>query len=163
MLRKTVFTIGEYPEAYIGYTTGRLWNGWATPHFELDEAMRVMQGFNETAEYPMQYDEVYDQFYILDTETTELEAWKGENCQTTEGMKHLYGIGAACWIWDEEETEPVAKAIDELFSDYDVAADYDEIAEALQNAESLQKALKILRSDDTAELQIKRLWRVLQW
>ena len=162
-MRKTVFTIGEYPEAYIGYTSGRLWNGWATPYFELDEAMRVMQGFNETAEYPMQYDEVYDQFYILDTETTELEVWKGENCQTAEGMKHLYGIGAYCWVWDEETTAPVAKAIDELFSDYDVAADYDDITEALQNAESLQKALKILRSDDTAESQIKRLWRVLQW
>lgn len=160
-MRKTVFTIGEVADAYVGYTSGRLWNGWATPHFEIEEAMRVMQSFNECAEYPMQYDKVYDQFYIMDDE--ELEIWKGENCQTTEGMKHLYGIGAYSWVWDEEATEPIAKAIDELFQDYDVAADYDEIAEALQNAESLQKALKILRSDDTAEMQIKKLWRVLQW
>lgn len=162
-MRKTVFTIGEYHEAYVGYTSGRLWNGWATPYFELDEAMRVMQGFNETAEYPMKYDKVYDQFYILDTETTELEAWKGENYQTTEGMKHLYGIGAYCWIWDEETTTPIAEAISELFTDYDVDADYNDIAEALQNAESLQKAIKILRSDDTAEMQIQRLWKALQW
>ena len=59
-MKKAVFTIGEYPKAYIGYTSGKLWNGWATPAFELTEAKRVAEGFNETAEYPMQYDEIYD-------------------------------------------------------------------------------------------------------
>ena len=116
-MRKTVFTIGEVADAYIGYTSGRLWNGWATPHFEIEEALRVMQSFNETAEYPMKYDDVYDQFYILDTETTELEAWKGENCITTEGIKHLYGIGAYSWVWDEEHSKPIAECIAELIED----------------------------------------------
>ena len=68
-MRKAVFTIGEESKAYIGYTSGKLWNGWATPYFEFEEAKRVAEGFNECAEYPMEYDEVYDQFYILDTET----------------------------------------------------------------------------------------------
>ena len=59
-MHKAVFTIGEYPKAYIGYTSGRLWNGWATPAFELAEAKRVAEGFNECAEFPIQYDEIYD-------------------------------------------------------------------------------------------------------
>ena len=87
-MRKAVFTIGEYPKAYIGYTAGRLWNGWATPYFEKDEAIRVMTDYNECAEYPMQYDEVYDQFYILDTESGELEKWEGIDYPTAEGIKH---------------------------------------------------------------------------
>ncbi len=160
-MRKTLFTIGEYPKAYIGYTSGRLWNGWATPHFELDEALRVMQGFNECAEYPMRYDKEKDQFYILDTED-EPEVWKGENYQTADGIRHLYGIGAYSWVWDEEEIASTARAIDELFGDYDVAADYTDITEALQNVENLKKAFEILKSNDTEKVQIKRLWRVLQ-
>ena len=78
-MHKAVFTIGEESKAYIGYTTERKWNGWATPHFELEEAIRVAEEFNKCAEYPMIYDSIYDQFYILDTETEELEKWKGEN------------------------------------------------------------------------------------
>ena len=39
-MHKAVFTIGEESKAYIGYTTERKWNGWATPHFELEEAIR---------------------------------------------------------------------------------------------------------------------------
>lgn len=121
-MRKAIFTIGEYPKAYIGYTSGKLWNGWATPHFALDEAKRVAEGFNETAEYPMQYDEVYDQFYVLDTETTELETWKGEDIQTEEGIKHLYGIGAYSWVWDEVhicEYRHLAEGIEDFIYEYD--------------------------------------------
>ena len=98
---KAVFTIGEYPQAYIGYTSGRTWNGWATPHFEFAEAKRVAEGFNECAEYPMKYDEAKDLFYILDKETEELEYWQGTNYHTAEGIKKLYGIGAYSWVWDE--------------------------------------------------------------
>lgn len=100
-MHKAIFTIGEHPKAYIGYTSGKSWNGWATPYFELDEAKRVAEDFNETAEFPMQYDEVYDQFYILDTETSDLETWQGIDMPTAKGIKHLYGIGAYSWMWEE--------------------------------------------------------------
>lgn len=141
-MRKSVFTIGVYPKAYIGYTTDRRWNGWATPHFELEEAKRVAEGFNETAEYPMQYDEVYDQFYILDTETTELETWKGEDIITEEGIKHLYGIGAYSWVWDEttdRDCHCLAQGIDDFLYEYDtygyrdVGIEREEMVEAIKN------------------------------
>lgn len=65
-MHKNVFTIDGLSYAYIGYTSNKRWNGWATPHFELAEALEVMHDYNECAESLMQYDEVYDQFYILD-------------------------------------------------------------------------------------------------
>ena len=122
-MKRTVFTIGEYPKAYIGYTSGRLWNGWATPYFEFEEAKRVAEGFNECAEYPIQYDKVYDQFYVLDTETSELETWKGEDIHTTLGIKHLYGIGAYSWVWDDvgsvTERRKFAEQIEEFIFYHD--------------------------------------------
>lgn len=127
-MHKTVFTIGEYPKAYIGYTSGKLWNGWATPYFALDEAKRVAEGFNECAEYPMEYDKVYDQFYILDKETTELEVWKGKDIQTTEGIKHLYGIGAYSWVWDEaidQDCKYLAEGIEDFLWEFDTYAYWD--------------------------------------
>lgn len=154
---KALFTIDCFPKAYIGYTSGRLWNGWATPYFELEEAKRVAEGNNETAEYPMQYDEVYDQFYVLDTEDGELETWKGEDIATEEGIKHLYGIGAYSWIWDEESAEAVAKGIDDMFWDYDIDTDWQSIAEEFKDFNLFKLATEILRDDSSAEAKIQKL------
>ena len=156
-MRKAIFTISEYPKAYIGYTSGKLWNGWATPSFELKEAKLVAEGFNECAEFPMQYDEVYDQFYILDMETKELETWKGIDVQTPEGIKHLYGIGAYSWIWDEESAESVAKGIDDLFWDYDISTNWQSIAEEFKDFNLFRLATEILRDDNPAEEKIQKL------
>lgn len=159
---KALFTIGEYPIAYIGYTSGKLWNGWATPYFELDEAKAVAEGYNETAEYPMQYDEVYDQFYILNTETTELETWKGEDYETAEGIKHIYGIGAYSWVWDEETVISAAEAISNLFWDYDMSASLKFLAEKFEDFSKFKKAVCIFRADETAEVKIEKLRRELK-
>jgi hypothetical protein len=161
---KAVFTIGEYPKAYIGYTSGRLWNGWATPYFELEEAKRVAEGFNECAENPMQYDEVYDQFYILDKESGELEKWVGEDIQTTEGIKHLYGIGAYSWVWDEA-TEEDCNFLTDVIEDFiyefdtyeyrDVGVDREEMIEAikyqLKELKIFQQVYEIWHNEDLSQ------------
>ena len=157
MIHKAIFTISEYPKAYIGYTSGKLWNGWATPSFELEESKLVAEGFNECAEYPIEYDEVYDQFYILDKETMELETWKGIDVQTPEGIKHLYGIGAYSWVWDEESAESVAKGIDDLFWDYDLSVSWQSIAEEFKDFNLFRLATEILRDDSPAEEKIQKL------
>lgn len=144
-MHKAVFTIDCFPKAYIGYTSGRLWNGWATPYFERDEAIRVMEGNNETAEYPMQYDEIYDQFYVLDTDTTELEVWKGEDIKTEEGIKHLYGIGAYCWIWDEVNDDDclyLAQSVEDFIWEYDTYESKDQYADRAELVEVIQLQLK---------------------
>ena len=145
-MRKAVFTIGEYPKAYIGYTSGRRWNGWATPSFELAEAKRVMEGFNETAEYFILYDEGNDQFFIpkpkdetkefkkittfeefisLGVQMWEFEIedkWEGFDVQTTDGIKHLYSIGSYWWTWDKVTDRDclwLAQWIEDLIYEFD--------------------------------------------
>ena len=103
-MRKSMFTIDSYPTAHIGYTEGRKWNGWATPYFEMDEALEVMAEFNECADHPMCYDKIYDQFYVWDEGNDDFETWKGKDYATADGIKHLYGIGAFSWVWDEERS-----------------------------------------------------------
>jgi hypothetical protein len=160
-MKKAVFTIGEEPKAYIGYTSGRLWNGWATPYFELEEAKRVAEGFNECAEYSMQYDEVYDQFYVLDMVTKELEKWKGEDIHTEEGIKHLYGIGAYSWVWDEatdQDCKWLAEGIEDFIYEYDTYGYRDvgidreelveEIKEQLKELTTFQQVYELYHNED---------------
>ena len=102
MLTQTVFTIDGIADAYIGYTKGDHWNGWACPYFEVNEAMLIMQQYNESdPDSVMLYSESSDTFMLYDRDNKELTEWKGGNHQTTDGIKHLYGIGAGYWIWDD--------------------------------------------------------------
>lgn len=156
-MHKAIFTIGECPKAYIGYTSGKLWNGWATPYFEKEEAIRVAEGFNECAEFPMQYDEVYDQFYVLDTETSDLETWKGEDILTNEGIKHLYGIGAYSWVWDEatdRDSNYLAQAIEDFIFEYDTY----ESKNQYSNREEMVKAIKNQLKELTVFQRIYEIW-----
>lgn len=166
-MHKAVFTIGEYPKAYIGYTSGRLWNGWATPYFELEEAKRVAEGFNETAEYPIQYDEVYDQFYILDQESGELEKWEKTLAITSEGTKYLYGIGAYSWVWDEvtdRDCKWLAQVIEDFLWEFDTYAYWDcfgvewnrefvveQIKNQLKELTTFPKAYEVWKNEDISQ------------
>lgn len=157
-MHKAVFTIGEEPQAYIGYTSGKRWNGWATPHFELEEAKRVAEGFNKCAEYPMQYDNIYDQFYILDTETKELETWKGTDIPTAEGIKKLYGIGAYSWVWDEatdQDCKWLAEGIEDFLWEYDTYEHKDQYADR----EELVEAIKLQLKELTTFQQAYEVWK----
>lgn len=97
-MRRSVFTIDA--DAYIGYTSGYLWNRWATPYFEKDEANRVVASYNELAELPIYYDAKTDAFKIDELMGFDGTEWQGEDIQTEDGTKHLYGIGACSWVWD---------------------------------------------------------------
>ena len=98
-MRKSLFNI-DGGQVYVGYTSGRLWNGWATPYFPLEEAKKIQAEWND--EYnPMTYDEVNDEFRIHYDGDDYDYIWKGEDIQTVDGKLHLYGIGAYSHIWDE--------------------------------------------------------------
>lgn len=143
---KNVFTIDGFDYVYIGYTSGRRWNGWATPHFELAEALEVMHEYNECSdEILMEYDKVYDQFYKLDKDSGELETWKGEYYNTTEGIKHLYGIGAYSWVWDDitdYDIENIALRIEDFIWEFDTYHYQDECLDRMQTVEVIQNQLK---------------------
>ena len=156
-MHKAIFTIGEYPKAYIGYTSGRLWNGWATPYFEKEEAIKVMEGFNECAEFPMQYDEVYDQFYILDSESGELEKWEKTIAITAEGTKYVYGIGAYCWTWDEATDQDcfyLAQGIEDFLYEFDTYGYRDVGIEREEMVQQIKEQLKEL----TTFKQVYEVW-----
>ena len=174
---KKVFTIDGFDHVYIGYTSGRRWNGWATPHFEFAEALEVMHEYNECSdEILMEYDKMYDQFYKLDKDSGELETWKGEYYNTTEGIKHLYGIGAYSWVWDDitdYDIENIALRIEDFIWEFDTYHYQDECIDRMQTVETIQKqlkefntlkqAIKIFYNDDlTEELKFEKLGGILR-
>lgn len=130
-MRKSVFAIDASPYAYIGYTSGRLWNGWATPYFTLEEAQKLQAEFSEGANSPMLYDVTKDAFVLKYEDDDEPYVWKGEDIQTVDGIKHLYGIGAYSHIWDELDDDikrSLAQQIADFLCDYETfgyRADYD--------------------------------------
>lgn len=163
-MRKLVFTIDGYNHPHIGYTTGRLWNGWATPNFEVDEAFAVMREFNAQAEKPIYYDEETDTFRVDATEYNDADEWKGRNCKTVDGLKHLYGIGAFSWVWEEmteQDIYNVALEIADFLWEHDTYefrddyADQDEmannIAEQLQDHKKLKRVLTALYVEELGD------------
>jgi hypothetical protein len=41
-MHKSTFVIEDQFGPYPGYTTGERWNGWATPYFECEVALRMV-------------------------------------------------------------------------------------------------------------------------
>ena len=84
-MRKSVFALCDDHNAYIGYTSGRLWNGWATPYFTLEEAQRLQADFNQGVESAMLYDVTKDEFRLQYEDDNEPYIWRGEDIQTHMG------------------------------------------------------------------------------
>ena len=171
---KTIFTIEGVAPAYIGYTSGRLWNGWATPFFELSEALALMTEHNKYRDNPMHYDEGIDAFCIAETEYTDEAIWEGIDYQTAEGIKHLYGIGAYCWMWDAVEDRSIAQQTEEFIYYHDTYNYWDEydnrreetvntIAEQLKNIDTFYNIVCIMRDEElSAEARFEKLGGVLK-
>lgn len=87
-----------------GWTTGDLWNGWATPFFEKEAAEEVLREAAETyAEmgetYKWGFDPEGDAFTFQSPHDEEPDRVKGERITTPDGRKKVYGIGAYSWTW----------------------------------------------------------------
>lgn len=164
---KCLFTTNGFEHPHIGYTTGTRWNGWATPYFEVDEALAIMQEFNaDNPDEPMLYAEANDTFMhkIADDE---IELWRGRNYETAEGIKHLYGIGAYSWVWElttQDDIYAVAQGIEDLLwelDSYEYCNQYDsrkevlkEIIAQLQDFKTLKQALMYLYTEELTEQEL---------
>ena len=112
-MRKSRFGIDTNEEEFVGYTTGALWNGWATPYFTKEVADEIVKVNNKGCSYDQRdqigyyaiYNAEKDQYEFYDPDLDEPDVFEGEDCETVDGKLHLYGIGAYCWIWDEIEEE----------------------------------------------------------
>lgn len=157
MMHKKLFTINN-GNIFIGYTDGSRWNGWATPYFPLDEAQKVAQDFNQYAEHKMHYDHIYEQFYVWNEGIEDFDMWQGEDIQTEEGIKHLYGIGAYSWVWDTISIQAIIVEITEFF-------EWEEIEPPKEfniSLETAREIITILRGDESATNKITNIWRKLQ-
>lgn len=173
MLKKNVFVMGDFKYPHIGYTNGDDWNGWATPYFEIDEALAIMQEYNaEDHDFPMVYNKETDTFTIDEMGGFDSYSWKGINCKTEEGIKHLYGIGAYSWIWDDitkDNIYNIAQGIEDFIYEYDTYEYKDnyedreliieEIKNQLKEFKTLKQIIKIFYAE---ELKSEELYNALR-
>lgn len=97
----STFGIDDYFEPPLeGFTKGFLWNGWATPFFEIEEAKRIQETMGD-----LSYDEKRDVF-IFKTEDDDPEdppeEFAGQDLVVNGETKRVYPIGAGLWTWDDE-------------------------------------------------------------
>ncbi len=163
MLHQAVLTIDGIAPTFLGYyLKGADWNGWEYAYFELDEAMKVAEGFNQQAEHPMTYDPIYDQFYMWDEGEDDYYMVKGIDAPTDKGTKHLYSIGAGCWTWDrmsKSSIRSIAQETEEFIFYHDTYNYMDEcdirreqtveaIIEQFKDLKVLVQAMNIMRDED---------------
>ena len=172
-MKKVLFTINGFQHPHIGYTKGIRWNGWATPHFEIDEALKVMEEFNSCEpEFPMTYDKDTDTFSVVEIGGGNGDGWKGLNYQTDEGIKHLYSIGAYSWVWEDitaYDIYNIARRIEDFLYEYDTYEyrnNYDDrelVVEEIKNQLKEFKTMKpILIYLYTEELKDEELYNALR-
>lgn len=97
--RQSRFGIEGLEEAFIGWTDGRLWNGWEKPRFQMQEANRLLQSLTDR---PYRYDPARDAF-ISTGGSDEEESWVAEVITLPGGETiKVYPIGTGAWCWQEE-------------------------------------------------------------
>ena len=145
-MHKALFTIDGFKYPHIGFTEGKRWNGWATPFFEIDEALKVMEEFNATEpEFPIAYNKETDTFTVEEIGGGNGDEWKGTNYNTDEGIKHLYGIGAYSWVWElttDDDIYAVAQRIEDFLYELDTYEFKDQYADREEVVEEIIKQLQ---------------------
>ena len=96
--RKAKFEIEGVEAEFTGWTDGESWNGWAMPHFEFDEARRLVDVMTDSKG---RYDIERDCFVTTNTDGED-EIWKSQTVTLLGNQQvKVYGVGAGSWIWDE--------------------------------------------------------------
>ena len=116
LFRRGIFVLAESEERFVGWTDGRLWNGWEMPHFTRANADLLMALWNaageKLAEDPkaclqsvMSYDAERDAYIVTFPEDEQAtETFEIENILVDGEYVRVYAIGAGSWTWDREDT-----------------------------------------------------------
>ena len=83
-------------EGFKGYCSEVRWNGWAMPHFELDEGLRLMS----LMEGQIVFDARGDKFIDMPGGLDEQRVYPARSWTVKGRDVKLYGIGAGMWCWD---------------------------------------------------------------
>jgi hypothetical protein len=78
-----------------GWTADKRWNGWAMPCFEIGQATKLAELFQDQ----LRYDPSQDAFIGLSED--EEEIWAAQPIDLPDGgQAKVYSIGAGSWTWD---------------------------------------------------------------
>jgi hypothetical protein len=96
------FSLDGLEGVFKGWTKGQLWNGWEMPHFEFQEAQKLIAALNDPK---VRYDLATDVFTTRNGEDED-EVWPAQLI-TTLGPQQVkvYPIGAGSWCWEEVSNE----------------------------------------------------------
>ena len=100
-MNKGLFVIEDWFGPYPGYTDGERWNGWATPYFEYDIALQMIEDWNATEGMTAYYAADNDQFCFRSQSDDDWECFPSVTCEVDNQTRKLYPVGAFCWIWDD--------------------------------------------------------------
>lgn len=100
---KLVEITGEWMDGkkFPAYSNGLVWNGWAMPHFEIEDARRMLNASGNV----WKYDEVADAFTVNEGEEQEVYVaeyiWVDfDNGDKEREQIKVYAIGAGAWTWE---------------------------------------------------------------
>jgi hypothetical protein len=78
-----------------GWTADRLWNGWAMPCFEIQQATELAK----LLEGQLRHDPAQDAF--IGSSGDDEEVWSGQIIDLPDGgQARVYAVGAGSWMWD---------------------------------------------------------------
>lgn len=86
-------------EVFHGYSDDDMWNGYVCPYFPYDEAVRILEAFENT----WSYDEERKSFSVRNaSDPKDYEAEEFEVIRVDIGGEsiELYAIGAYSWAWE---------------------------------------------------------------
>jgi hypothetical protein len=90
------------------YSAGELWNGWAVPYFTHEAVLELMKLMPDMPmEYVVNKDAFVSRLVGVPEEDSEMVV-PGEFCDTVNGRKKLYPVGAWNWCWDEVDEPAIA-------------------------------------------------------
>ncbi len=89
---------GETGDALPAWSFGDLWNGFAVPYFEKNQADQIVKDMNESQSGKNHYDSDKDA-YIFVIEDAQPDIFEAQTIKTLEGDKKVYPIGAYSWVW----------------------------------------------------------------
>ncbi|KWU26382.1 hypothetical protein [Burkholderia cenocepacia] len=93
-----VATFDHFPEgeSVPALTDGTRWNGWATPVFVYEEALKLLPYFSG-----LRYDEAKDAFLWTDEAGDgDVEEYRAMIVETDSGPLKVYPVGTWSWTWN---------------------------------------------------------------
>ena len=100
--RTSRFALDGVDGAFKGWTNAQLWNGWGKPHFEPEEARKLIAAINDPK---VRYDSAKDVFITTNGEAED-EVWSAQLITVLgPSQVKVFPIGAGSWCWEEASNE----------------------------------------------------------